>query len=215
MPIEVERKFQVREDTVQRLRGLGALCLGTSHLEDRYFDTEDLRLTLSDCWLRRRDGCWQLKSPAGAGTGPLTQYRETESEAEILALLGRVLGPGAGGHGGPGELLGTAGTLGAPLLLEFAVLVTERTAYRLEGGLRVDLDRADFGHRLGEIEALVGGEGEIPGALDRIRELAAKLGLEDGEQQPGKMHVYLQRYRPHHFQKLLDAGVLRPEGVKQ
>ncbi|XP_072357704.1 thiamine-triphosphatase-like [Scyliorhinus torazame] len=204
MSIEVERKFGLREDTEGRLGALGARLLAQCRLEDRYFDTEDYRLTLADFWLRRRDGLWQLKSPAGAQPGLTTQYRETEGEPAILSLLAPLLAPGAGGLPERVEQL-----LDAPhQLREFAAIVTERTSYWLESGLRVDLDRAGFGHQLGEIEALVGSEDEIPDALSRIQDLARKLDLQDGERQPGKVYTFLQRFRPDHFQRLSEAAIL-------
>ncbi|XP_067833094.1 thiamine-triphosphatase [Heptranchias perlo] len=222
MSIEVERKFRVREDTEERLRAMGAACRGTSSFRDCYFDTEDHRLTAADHWLRTRDGRWQLKTPAGGSgrVGPpgTTRYRETESEADIVALLLPLLLPerlplrerGWQEEEEEGEGSGRVEELvGAVPLQVFASILTERKVYEVAaGGLRVDLDRASFGYQVGEIEVMVGGEDEIPAALSRIQELASKLGLEDAERQPGKMHMYLQRYCPFLFQKLLDAHVL-------
>ncbi|XP_067883327.1 LOW QUALITY PROTEIN: thiamine-triphosphatase [Heterodontus francisci] len=204
MPVEVEQKFCVREDTEARIRALGGVCGGTAHIEDRYYDTGDHLLTSADLWLRRRDGHWQLKSPAAGSrgrTGIATQYRETESESEIVSFSAPC--PPAASGLMVNQLVGVA-----PLLQEFAVIVTERRVYELAGGLRVDLDWADFGHSLGEIEVMVDSEEEIPAALAKIQDLARKLELEDGERQPGKMHAYLQRYRPCHLQRLLEAHVL-------
>ncbi|XP_072885538.1 thiamine-triphosphatase isoform X1 [Hemitrygon akajei] len=141
MPIEVERKFAVRPDTEQRLASLGGQRLGSRSLLDRYFDTVDLRLTLADLWLRSREGRWQLKSPVGAGpqASGTTRYRETASEAEILALLRPVLSAIEGGL----DRLAETGHL-----QEFATIRTQRISYRLPQGLLVDLDLADFGHQV-------------------------------------------------------------------
>ncbi|XP_059806714.1 thiamine-triphosphatase [Hypanus sabinus] len=201
MPIEVERKFAVRPDTEQRLAALGGQRLGSRSLLDRYFDTDDLRLTSADLWLRSREGRWQLKSPVGAGphAGGTTRYRETTSEAEILALLRPVLSAIEGGL----DRLAETGHL-----REFATIRTQRISYRLPQGLLVDLDLADFGHQVGEIEVEVGTEDEVPAAQARIEEMARSLGLDGEEVLPGKMHIFLQKFRPLHFQKLLDARVL-------
>ncbi|XP_072885539.1 thiamine-triphosphatase isoform X2 [Hemitrygon akajei] len=201
MPIEVERKFAVRPDTEQRLASLGGQRLGSRSLLDRYFDTVDLRLTLADLWLRSREGRWQLKSPVGAGpqASGTTRYRETASEAEILALLRPVLSAIEGGL----DRLAETGHL-----QEFATIRTQRISYRLPQGLLVDLDLADFGHQVGEIEVEVGTEDEVPAAQARIEEMARSLGLDGEEVLPGKMHIFLQKFRPLHFQKLLDARVL-------
>ena len=40
-------------------------------IEDRYYDTDDFRLTTQDLWLRSRDGAWELKLvPARPSPGP-------------------------------------------------------------------------------------------------------------------------------------------------
>ena len=43
----------------------------------------------------------------------------------------------------------------------------------------MDLDTADFGYTVGEIEALVHEEAEIPAALEKIHSLSSMLGEGD------------------------------------
>ena len=45
--------------------------------------------------------------------------------------------------------------------------------------LRVDLDTADFGYAVGEVEALVDKEAEVPAALEKIHHLSSLLGEGD------------------------------------
>ncbi|GCC47856.1 hypothetical protein chiPu_0032027, partial [Chiloscyllium punctatum] len=193
MPIEVEWKFALREDTETRLRELGAVPEGSVRVRDRYYDTADLRLTAADLWLRSRDGVWELKSPAPSPSpspslAPLpgtTQYRESVSEAEILSLLLPALGyPDTARIGGLEELLRPSAGDGEDEeegvegvgLREFACIVTQRASYSLPGGARAVLDLTDFGHRLGEVEVMVDTEGELPVAHAQIQEIATKLG---------------------------------------
>ncbi|KAK6467824.1 thiamine-triphosphatase [Huso huso] len=86
MSVEVERKFVCRSDTETRLKELGAEFVGERSFHDRYFDTEQFTLTLSDTWLRCRGACWELKCPV--------RVREGEEEEE----KGRERGGGGGGR---------------------------------------------------------------------------------------------------------------------
>ncbi|XP_030625385.1 thiamine-triphosphatase isoform X2 [Chanos chanos] len=95
----------------------------------------------------------------------------------------------------------------------FADFTTARCSYLLEvegeqGGVRIDLDQADFGYCVGEIEVLVPDGGDTQSALQRISATAEKLGLRDEKRVEGKMHVYLQRYRPDHYRQLLSTHIL-------
>ncbi|KAJ8374887.1 hypothetical protein SKAU_G00054670 [Synaphobranchus kaupii] len=98
-------------------------------------------------------------------------------------------------------------------LAPFAEFTTERCSFSLdgdgeEGGIRVDLDEADFGYCVGEIEVLVPDGKEVQSALQKIKRTAQRLGLTGDQRVQGKMDVYLQRYCPEHYTKLLRAYVL-------
>ncbi|KAJ8277531.1 hypothetical protein GJAV_G00076230 [Gymnothorax javanicus] len=92
-------------------------------------------------------------------------------------------------------------------LAPFAEFTTERCSFVLveegeEAGIRVDLDEADFGYCVGEIEVLVPDEKEVQFALQKIERTAQRLGLSGDCRVDGKMAVYLQRYLPEHYSKL-------------
>ncbi|CAM5100485.1 unnamed protein product [Natator depressus] len=131
-----------------------------------------------------------------------TTYQELTSPRAIVGRLCGVLGvaPAPGWDQVPGAVAGLG-------LQEFASFVTWRRSYRL-GGLRVDLDQADFGYTVAEVEALVGAQQEVPAALEGVMQLQRALGWDGATRVPGKMSVYLQRHRPRHYQELLRAGVL-------
>ena len=59
--IEVEQKFIITPETKERLMALGAQKIATQTLHDVYHDTPLHVLMMSDCWLRRRNGRWELK----------------------------------------------------------------------------------------------------------------------------------------------------------
>uniref|UniRef100_A0A8C4YKB1 Thiamine-triphosphatase n=1 Tax=Gopherus evgoodei TaxID=1825980 RepID=A0A8C4YKB1_9SAUR len=216
--IEVEAKFTAGPDTEARLVALGAALAGSSSFRDLYYDTPDLRLTRADHWLRLRQGAgWELKcppEPPAGGTGGVpeaaaqeppavaTTYQELTSPRAIVGRLCGVLGvaPAPAWDQVPGAVAGLD-------LQEFASFGTRRRSYRL-GGLRVDLDQADFGYAVAEVEALVGAQEEVPAALEEVLQLRRALGRDGATRVPGKMSVYLQRHRPRHYEALLRAGVL-------
>ncbi|XP_029517016.1 thiamine-triphosphatase [Oncorhynchus nerka] len=98
-------------------------------------------------------------------------------------------------------------------LVCFAEFTTQRCSFTFggegdESGVRVDLDQADFGYCVGEIEVLVPQGEDIQSALRKIEKTAQRLGLSGDQRVQGKMDVYLQRYCPEHYAKLLSAYIL-------
>ncbi|XP_028821664.1 thiamine-triphosphatase [Denticeps clupeoides] len=224
MSVEVERKFVCDPEIQKTLKDVGAVCAGQRQFEDQYFDTADFSLTLRDFWLRRRDGCWELKCSTGSGIhkgngaeGMCSRYREITSvpriKAEVTALVKGGFGKAAGDHG---EL--AASDISDKWLIEmnlscFAKFTTQRCSFLLqdeenEGKVRIDLDQADFGYCVGEIEIIVSEGYDVQAALRKIEDTANKLGLTGEQRVQGKMDVYLQRYCPDHYAKLLNAHIL-------
>lgn len=181
--IEVERKFIPGPGTEERLQELGGTLEHQVTFRDSYYDTPKLSLMRADYWLRRREGSgWELKCPGTAGvSGPHQEYVELTAEPAIVAQLCEVLGAEVLGAGGVAAVLGPLG------LQEVASFVTKRSAWKLvlsgadeeEPLLRVDLDTADFGYTVGEVEALVHEEAEVPAALEKICRLSSMLGEGD------------------------------------
>ncbi|CAL8292169.1 unnamed protein product [Lota lota] len=110
-------------------------------------------------------------------------------------------------QGGPeGFCASWAGELN---LLCFAEFTTARRSFTLEEeGVQIDLDQADFGYSVGEIEVLVPDGQDVGSALEKIERVALKLGLTRNLRVEGKMHVYLRRYCPEHYAKLQRAHIL-------
>ncbi|XP_054433816.1 thiamine-triphosphatase [Pteronotus mesoamericanus] len=218
--IEVERKFVPGPETEKRLQELGGTLEHRLTFRDNYYDTPELSLMRADHWLRQRENSgWELKCPGPSGlSGPHNEYRELTAEPAIVAQLYEVLGV---------EVLGAWGVtavLGPLRLQEVASFVTNRSAWKLvlsradkeEPPLRVDLDTADFGYAVGEIEALVQEEAEVPAALEKIDKLSSMLGVLAQERAPAKLIMYLQRFRPQDYQRLLEVHSSRekPQGTK-
>uniref|UniRef100_A0A8C3X3E1 Thiamine-triphosphatase n=1 Tax=Catagonus wagneri TaxID=51154 RepID=A0A8C3X3E1_9CETA len=207
--IEVERKFVPRPGIEERLQELGGTLEYRVTFRDSYYDTPELSLMRSDHWLRQREGSgWELKyAGAAVDSEPCTDYKELTAESAIVARLCEVLRAEVPRAGAVASVLDPLG------LQEVASFVTERSGWKLvlsradeeEPPLRVDLDTADFGYAVGEVEALVHEKAEVPAALEKIHSLSSMLGVQLQERAPGKLIVYLQRFRPQDYQCLLEV----------
>ncbi|KAK3085357.1 hypothetical protein FSP39_002048 [Pinctada imbricata] len=170
-PIEVERKFTVTADTKIRLLELGAELRKEKTFKDAYYDNSDYRLTLSDCWLRQRNGTWEFKVAVSSFIKPSssTQYSEITDENEICRLLHRKFDV-------KDDVVMSLNELIDKLKLDvFAKFTTTRQTYFLPE-CTIDLDLADFGFQVGEIEVMIADEKRIPEALQTIDSVASKLG---------------------------------------
>ncbi|XP_051051654.1 thiamine-triphosphatase isoform X2 [Phodopus roborovskii] len=177
--IEVERKFVPGPDTEERLQELGGTLEHRITFRDTYYDTSELSLMRSDHWLRQR-------------------------QAQLFELLGAE----------EPEIAGVAAVLAPLKLQEVASFITTRSSWKLalsgaheqEPLLRVDLDSTDFGYAVGEVEVMVHEKAEVPAALEKIFSFSRMLGVPAQEKAPAKLLVYLQRFRPLDYQRLLEAN---------
>ncbi|XP_056289789.1 thiamine-triphosphatase isoform X1 [Pseudoliparis swirei] len=221
MSVEVERKFVSNADTLKTLEEIGAVCVGQRQFRDQYFDNPKFDLTLRDMWLRKREGCWELKCPTTAnGTEKssgeqskaaalCSRYREITDLPEIQQRVKEVIKDICEDReteaSPPQE---EESWLGEINLVCFADFTTVRQSFTLEEkGVQIDLDQADFGYQVGEIEVLVPEGEDVQSALEKIERTAGKLGLTGDQQVEGKMNVYLQRNHPEHYAKLLSKHV--------
>ncbi|XP_034428928.1 thiamine-triphosphatase isoform X1 [Hippoglossus hippoglossus] len=217
MSLEVERKFICDADTLKTLEELGAVCVGQQQFLDQYFDNPQFDLTLRDMWLRKRKGCWELKCPAEETSGEqsraaalCTRYKEIITLHEIQLRVAEVIpdvcedrdAETASSHQ-------DESWLSRSNLACFAEFTTVRQSFNLEeGGVQIDLDQADFGYHVGELEVVVPEGGDVQAALEKIERTAQKLGLTGDQRVEGKMTIFLKRYHPEHYAKLLSAHIL-------
>ncbi|XP_067342658.1 thiamine-triphosphatase isoform X2 [Channa argus] len=219
MSVEVERKFVFSADTLKKLDEIGAVCVGQQQFQDQYFDTPQFNLTLRDMWLRKRKGCWELKcsmaelSRAKETGGEqfkaaalCTRYKEITNLPEIQLRVQEVI---KDRDTETSPLLQDESWLSTMNLVCFADFTTVRRSFTLEEeGVQIDLDQADFGYQVGEVEVVVPQGGDMQSALERIDRTAQKLGLTGDKRVEGKMHVYLKRNHPEHYAKLLSERIL-------
>ncbi|ESO91077.1 hypothetical protein LOTGIDRAFT_67883, partial [Lottia gigantea] len=166
--VEVERKFTINSETEPLLVKLGAKAKSTKTFTDIYFDDDDYSLTLSDCWLRKRNNDYQMKIPVP--NSPIfdhsTKYQELTNNTDILQFLKKKLGVSSNQLSG---LIQTA------KVIEFAKITTTRKTYSLNG-CEIDLDMTDHGFQVGEIEVMAESPSQISEALRTIENMSVKLG---------------------------------------
>uniref|UniRef100_A0A671VGA7 Thiamine-triphosphatase n=1 Tax=Sparus aurata TaxID=8175 RepID=A0A671VGA7_SPAAU len=218
MSVEVERKFLCSADTLKTLEEIGA-CVGQRQFHDQYFDTPKFGLTLRDMWLRKRKGCWELKCPTtvdgseetsgekSKAAGLCTRYKEITNLPEIQLRVKEVIKDVCEDSETGASEEEEESWLSKMNLVCFAEFTTERRSFTLqEEGVQIDLDQADFGYHVGEIEVLVPDGGDVQSALEKIERTAQKLG--ELKRVEGKINVYLRRKHPEHYAKLLSEHVL-------
>jgi predicted adenylyl cyclase CyaB len=162
---------------------------------DSYYDVPERTLSLTDCWLRERNGKFELKVASYEGEWKdqvVNQYRELETDADIAAHLKLKI------VGSLRETLKQAGY--AP----FATIKTTRREYQKEG-FKIDMDVMDFGYTISEIELMVEDESKMQEAVDKITAFAKSQGLTIKPVQ-GKLLEYLRLNDRPFFEKLVAAG---------
>lgn len=148
-----------------------------------------------------RDNRWELKLPLKHfQTRAADQYRELETEAEISDYFKFPQDKSLT------EALTKAG------YQPFASLTTTRSKYRKDGFI-IDVDVIDFGYEIAEIEKMVETEAEMEQATKDILNFAQKYNLKTGKVR-GKVIEYLKRNNQSHFDALVAAGVVLPDGSR-
>jgi len=88
--IEVEIKVAGQEEDMRRLTA-DATFVNRKNIVDEYYDYADFRLAVSERWLRKRDGKFELKVSLleeGFGDRVADRYDELETDEEIIRALG-------------------------------------------------------------------------------------------------------------------------------
>lgn len=164
-----------------------AVCVGQRQFHDQYFDTPQFDLTLRDMWLRKRKGQWELKCPtarpgADEDTGReqckaaalCTRYKEITDLPDIQLRVKEVI---RDRDTEVSSSLQDECWLSEMNLVCFAEFTTVRRSFSLEEeGVQIDLDQADFGYDVGEVEVVIPEGGDVKTALEKIERAARKLG---------------------------------------
>lgn len=237
--IEVERKFSLSTDpsgatsVESKLKKLGFERAGREKkFTDTYFDTPspDWVLTTRDNWLRfreyvlndRREGVWQLKLGRMLPDDATTVYEEISGAEAISTAVGILRQEGvlepetfAGSIENEDETSSLPKGYG---LVPFAAFETTRCGWSpISGrgspyeGLTVDIDGTDFGYTVGEVEAVVEREKDVPCAKERIEMLLNEIVGAGDSAVPalGKLETYLIKRSPEHYSACIEAGSMK------
>lgn len=181
------------------------MCFSKRQFQDQYFDTPEFDLTLKDIWLRKREGCWELKCPTRvdgteemSGVQPkaaalCTRYKEVTNLPEIQQRVKEVIKEFCKDSESSSLQEDEESWVSKINLVCFAEFTTVRQSFTLEEeGVQIDLDQADFGYSVGEIEVLVPEGGDVQPALEKIERTAQKLGESNAVTLPNHsyQHVY-------------------------
>lgn len=177
------------------------MCVGERQFCDQYFDTPKFDLTLKDTWLRKRKGCWELKCPTTVNEAEETsgeqskaaalcsRYKEITNLPEIQLRVKEVVCEDTETETSPSQ--DDESWLSNMNLVCFAEFTTVRRSFTLEEeGVQIDLDQADFGYHVGEIEVLVPEGGDVQAALEKIERTAGKLGELKAVKLPNALYKY-------------------------
>jgi len=171
--------------------------LGDVSNTDTYYDSPSFELTTNELWLRERNGRFELKVPkhelGGKGT-KVEHFLELENVDEIRDELGL------------DQSMPFATALKLASLEPFATIVTTRRKYE-KNGFHIDLDEADFGYRIAEIELMVENGANLIEAEKRLLTFAEQNGMKI-EPIMGKVLMFIKKNRPEHFKALQVAGVI-------
>ena len=195
--IEIEKKVRLDEKQLLELSKEGKL-LGEKSFMDTYYDTADYKLTTQNIWLRERNSKFELKVPVKVN-GRVDSYEEIVDQQTIMQRLG-VNGP-----------LSLPCCLKEAQIFPFCTFQTSRRQFLFEG-VHIDLDRADFGdgfYTIAELEMVVEKESEAPQALEKIDSLLKRWTINPHQDVPAKISIYLHQKSPHHYEALVNAGVIK------
>eukprot|EP00521_Asterionellopsis_glacialis_P013434 CAMPEP_0195307806 /NCGR_PEP_ID=MMETSP0707-20130614/37902_1 /TAXON_ID=33640 /ORGANISM="Asterionellopsis glacialis, Strain CCMP134" /LENGTH=561 /DNA_ID=CAMNT_0040372059 /DNA_START=301 /DNA_END=1987 /DNA_ORIENTATION=- len=196
--LEIEQKFALddRESVEKRLKELGLQEKGCVTMVDWYFDLPAPRWSLApkDCWLRYREkekkGTWELKRGGRHEEGGATLYEEIEGLNGFNMALS-ALPSTSSAEANVDELPTRFDGLTIPplpvscALVPFARIESRRSTWYFAKtkddssgpfhDLTVVIDITDFGHMVGEVEAVVYDEKDVPGARERIGKLIVEI----------------------------------------
>jgi thiamine-triphosphatase len=182
--LEVERKFLATPLAISYLRSNGGGSpgfkkhenLGMQTTHDIYYDQNGL-LFAKGVYIRRRNGNWEVKMRT-AGDFINSAFTEVQGSDAVKEVIEQNLTISADG-------------LGIEEMLEpCADFVTERESWMIDGRFKIDVDRTDFGHVVGEVELTatlqyaIGQHGEVEEERQRI--LREKMDQE--------IEVFMQSY---------------------
>ena len=158
---------------------MGAKLIQETTFKDVYFDSPKHELTLSGCWLRKRNQRWELKIQKLKRRHKwIESNSEFDNEREIAAeLLIRLPGDCLNIDRELTRSLNVKDILKRTQCMEIASFATCRSVYQMQNGGTIDLDEASFGYKVGEVEVIVSDDEDIALSKETIQETLEPLGM--------------------------------------
>ena len=175
-----------------------AVFIKKQQIKDTYYDTEEYFLTLSNKWLRKREKRFELKIGPKSNQS-FDHFQEIDDEYKIRKILD--LDPS----------LPLENSLFKIRIIPFCSFITTREKYKWDK-FTIDIDIADFkdfSYQLAEFELLVSKKEEMPLAQKKIESKIEELKINSKEPILAKLSYFLRIKRPDHYQKLVDAKVIK------
>ena len=178
---EIEICFVYKDDMETKLRSLGAKFIKKIILHDTYYDFSDesLFLTRNDFWLRYRvcndSKSWQLKYPIGDFdlSQPVKKYFEVDNENKICEELNKLFFEKLKSVGYNFKTINSL--IGKLNITKFSTIITQRLVFKYDN-FEIDLDEADFGYKVGEIEFKNENNLSVEEKVNQVTQFASKLG---------------------------------------
>ncbi|XP_067949060.1 thiamine-triphosphatase-like [Watersipora subatra] len=186
VPLEIEQNFLIPDDIEARLDSLKAVKVKELKLCDVYLDTASNCLVLSDMWLRRRNGNYELKYPPQNKMGSdVDQYQETADKCLIEQLVFKQLAHSLSNSKMPKSL---------EELVPFMELTTYRKEYRLGDNISIVLDETNYGYNIGEVEVISLTPETQQQGVEEVERAIADLRVQTVGRAEGKTMHYLAKF---------------------
>lgn len=190
--IEVERKFQVSDEVLERIQKFSDKSV-TKIIDDCYFCKH---LALNDRWLRKRNDIWELKLPLKNVISSSTQT------TVYYELVGK-------------DVWHELGDLDQSTMVPYAKFITKRKEMSCDWNgynVQIVIDSCDsrdgFCLNIGEVEIVVNDDGRVKHAESILDQVFKELGLETEEVVEGKVKAYLRQKDIVFHDELLKRGLV-------
>eukprot|EP00978_Attheya_sp_CCMP212_P013283 scaffold33389_cov54-Attheya_sp.AAC.6 len=204
-------------------------------LQDQWLRYRQVEFVMSNGETKKKAG-WELKigQRTIGDTQATTVYEEIEGDLAVHSAIKTLNESSYGALDTPTKEIITDKTPQPQFptncensgLIPFARIETLRSSWSPSSkdvnnlnvaGLSIDLDVTDFGYAVGEVEAVVHSQDDVPLARDRITSLISMInssndGQQNGESASstpiGKLEYFLMSAHPEHYNALHEAGIM-------
>lgn len=199
--IEIEKKVLLDGASLRKITN-EAKFSKKKVFTDAYYDTKDIRFTLHNTWLRKRDQRFELKIGLDKEKEVLDRYEEVTDPWEIAQKLNLSLE----------DSTNLEVALEKEGIEPFCSFTTNRESYQWKD-FSVDIDVAHCNslvYSLAEFEICASSIEEAKKAEDTLRKHLEILQIDIHLAVPAKLTYFLHKFIPEHYEKLVAYKVIKP-----